>query len=314
VPFEQFVAEQNQRVFDIWSDVFAGQTGRLVRVVAGFELNPAYTARVLQHMNGDFDAVSCAAYFGPDAATRATYSASTTADQVMDDTIASIPTALNYLALHRALADQYAQALGRPIQLVAYEGGPHLDGRNQPYQPAFLAAGLDPRMYDAYRDLVVGAYQVGLDLFMQYEFTGRQVPNPFGVFGVLNYMDQPTAEAPKYRALLDAIAGQFRMGPTPGPNAPPPGLRWAGIPELAGPPGETPHSPYPLGQEPGGQSGVQGALPPAPQTAVPEARAAVGQGAGPGGVRRGSGHDGWLTGRLGGADEEPLTQQPFQGA
>jgi len=55
-------------------------------------------------MGGDFDAVSCAAYFGPSSIQEAGYSASTTETQVMNDTIASIPTALNFLSTHKRLA------------------------------------------------------------------------------------------------------------------------------------------------------------------------------------------------------------------
>jgi hypothetical protein len=205
--FYQVWANDTRHAFDLWSQVFAGQTGRVVRVAAGIEQNPAGTARLLQDLNGTFDAIAPAGYFGPSAAQRATYSASTTADQVMTDTINSIPTALNYLSAHRTLADRYSAVLGRHIQLITYEGGPHLDGQNQPYQAAFLAAGSSPRMYDAYRAYLAGARSIGLDLFMQYEFTGRLVPDPHGVFGTLNYMDQPLALAPKYRALLDAATG-----------------------------------------------------------------------------------------------------------
>jgi hypothetical protein len=207
--FTQFVAREDRRTFDIWSQVFAGQTHRLVRVVAGFEENPRYTAQVLQAMNGDFDAVSCAAYFGPSSQQEATYSAATTETQVMNDTIASIPNALNFLARHKQLADQYAAALGRPVQLVAYEGGASLIGRYRPFQAAYLAASSDPRMYDAYRQLLTGANALGLNLFVNYVYTERFGNNPYGDFGALSYQDEPVASAPKYRALLDAAGGVF---------------------------------------------------------------------------------------------------------
>jgi putative intracellular protease/amidase len=214
VTFEQFVARENRHVFDLWSNVFAGQTSRLVRVVAGFENNPSYTARVLQNMGGQFDAIAVGAYFGPTPPERATYSASTTVDQVMNDMLTSIPVALNFIQEHRILADQYSTQLGRHVALVSYEGGPSLIGNNQPYQPTFVAASQDPRMYEAYRQFLSGARNAGLELFMQFEYTDRQVNNPFGVFGALNYQDQPLAVAPKYRALLDAVSGRLYQSPT----------------------------------------------------------------------------------------------------
>jgi hypothetical protein len=207
VTFEQFVARQDRHVFDVWSQEFAGQSQRLVRVVAGFQGSAGYTSRVLQAIGGDFDALAVGAYFGPSAQQTATYTAQTTVDQVLNDTLASIPAVLQGLQVDRRLADQYAALLHHPIQLMAYEGGVSLIGHNQPYQPAMLAAGQSPRMYDVYRVFLTGLRSVGMDLFNQYEYTGRQVNNPWGVFGVLNYQDQPLADAPKYRALLDAVSG-----------------------------------------------------------------------------------------------------------
>ena len=213
--FEQFVAMEDRRTFDIWSQVFAGQTDRLVRVVAGFEQNPGYTARVLQNMGGDFDAVSCAAYFGPGPNVLATYSAGTTVDQVLSDTAASIPTALNFLAAHRRLADQYSAQLGRHIAFVAYEGGPALEGRWQPYQQVLNAASVDPRMYGIYSSFLRGANQVGLELLVNYEYNDRNINTPYGIYGALNYQDQPIAGAPKYHALLDAATGALFGGGVP---------------------------------------------------------------------------------------------------
>jgi hypothetical protein len=219
VTFEQFVARENQRTFAIWSQVFAGQTNRLERVVAGIEAVPGYAANVLQNMNGQFDAVACAAYFSPTPAQCAAYGAATTADQVLNDMAASLPTWLGQLRAHRALADQYAAALGRPIRFVAYQGGAELIGDNQLYQAAYNAAAVNPRMYDLLRQFLQGANQVGLDLFVDFQFTERNDPaSPFGISGALNYLDQPTADAPKYRALLEAANGSlFASGPVATP-------------------------------------------------------------------------------------------------
>jgi putative intracellular protease/amidase len=232
--FVQFVALQERRVFGDWESVFTGQTNRVVRVAAGFEANPNYTAQLLQNMNGDFDAVSCAAYFGPNASTRAGYSLSTTMDQILSDTSASIPQALAFLTAHRHLADQYSAALGRPIQFLAYEGGPALEGHHQSYQAAMNAASVDPRMYGIYRTFRQGANKVELNVLVNYEYTDRNMPNsPYGIYGALNYQDEPIASAPKYHALLDAANGSLygsgssmasvpssAVAPSPGAAAP----------------------------------------------------------------------------------------------
>jgi hypothetical protein len=207
VSFEQFVAREFRSSFDVFSQAFAGQTNRLVRVVAGFELNPNYTARVLSNMNGDFDAITVAAYFGPGPSQTATYSASTTEAQIMSDTIASIPVALNFMQQHMNLAQQYSTQLGRPIQLVTYEGGSSLIGMNQPYQLAMNQANADPQMYSAFIQMLTGLRTMGVGLFTNFEYTEpSNLNSPFGLFGSLSYQDQPLADAPKYRALRDFAA------------------------------------------------------------------------------------------------------------
>src|SRR5262249_30003304 len=115
VTFTQFVANQERRVFGIWSQVFADRPGQLVRVAAGFEQNPNYAAGLLQALNGQFDAVSFAAYFGPSSATLATYTANTPVDQVLADTQASIPQAVAWITAHEQLAARYSVTFGRHI-------------------------------------------------------------------------------------------------------------------------------------------------------------------------------------------------------
>jgi hypothetical protein len=210
VTFSQFVGRAMGHTFDLFTQTFAGQAGRLVRVATGFEGSPAYTASVLQNLHGHFDAVSVAAYFGPSGPQLAGYGASTTETQVMNDVIASIAPTLGLLQSAANLARQYTAALGRPIGFVAYEGGVSLIGRNQPYQNAFLAAGADPRMFDEMRQFLQGANALGMNLFADYVYTSNpRINAPYGDFAALQYQDQPIASAPKYRALLDAAHGLF---------------------------------------------------------------------------------------------------------
>lgn len=206
----QFIARQFGHTFDIWTQAFAGQTDRLVRVAAGFEPNPWYTNQILQNLQGNFDAVSTAAYFGPTPPMLATYTANTTVDQVLNDTVASIPTWLGFLRTTKAMADQYSAALHRHISYAAYEGGPALEGHYQPYQTVLNQASVSPRMYDIYRQFLIGANQVGLDLLVNFEFTDRNMVNsPYGLYGSLHYLDQPLSDAPKYRVLLEAATGSL---------------------------------------------------------------------------------------------------------
>jgi len=199
------VAQETRRDFAIWSDVFAGQSNRIVRVVAGQQANSWIAGQIAANMGGQFDAISSAAYAYVSDADRASFSAGTTADQVIDALLNRLPSVFTMLGDHKTLADQWAATLGRPIRYVAYEGGPHLDSWGGAYEPAFFAAGNSPRMYDVYTQLLAGAKARGLEVFANFTFTGGLFPTSYGAFGSLQSLTQPLSAAPKYRALLDAV-------------------------------------------------------------------------------------------------------------
>lgn len=200
--------QEARRDFDIWSQVFAGQADRqLVRVAAGWAANDWVTNAIAGSMDGAFDAIAIAPYLTPTDAQRASYSALTSVDQVLADTRSNILQSVQWVASHRQLADAWAASLGRPIQLLAYEGGPHLDGRNAPYQPAFHGATNDPRMGDIQRDYLRELAAAGLDLHMDFQFTGAAGATPWGDFGRLHRMDEPLATAFTYSAVREAADG-----------------------------------------------------------------------------------------------------------
>ncbi len=211
----QIAGREAARDMNIWSDVFAGQTDRIVRTAGGFAVNPWITERIIENMGGSFDAIAIAPYFGPSDAQRASYSASTTVDQVLNDMRGNIAFSAQMTLNHQRLADDYSVRLGRDIQVVAYEGGPHLNGNNAAYQNALFQATKDPRMADITRDYLRMQNATGLDAYVHYKLTDRDRATQYGLFGVLLAQDQPTSEAHIYRALLDADAGTlFTSTPT----------------------------------------------------------------------------------------------------
>jgi len=211
----QFAGREAARDMDILTDVFAGQTQRIVRTAAGQAANAWVTERILENMNGRFDAIAIAPYYGPTGAQRATYSATTTVDQVLADLRANVPAGAWMTVDHHRLADDFSARLGRDIDLIAYEGGPHLDGRNAAYQNAFYQATKDPRMADIFRDYLRIQNASGLDAYVHYKLTDRDRVSPYGLMGVLLSQDQPIGEAHLYRALLEADAGTlFTSSPT----------------------------------------------------------------------------------------------------
>ncbi len=218
----QVAGRETKRDLDIWSQVFAGQESRLVRVAAGWAAVDWVTNRIAESMGGGFDVIAIAPYITPTDAQRATYSAATTVEQVLADTRANIAASVEWVAAHERLAREWSGRLGREIRLVAYEGGPHLDGRGAAYQPAFYAATNDPRMGDIARDYLKALDAAGLDLYVDFQFTGAAGPTPWGDFAKLHRMDEPLATAHRYRAVVAAADGSLWGEPTTPPAPPEP--------------------------------------------------------------------------------------------
>ena len=199
-----------KRDMEIWSEVFAGQSALdLVRVAAGWAAVDWVTNQIAENMDGAFDAIAIAPYITPTDEQRATYTGGTGVNQVIADTRTNIATSVQWVVNHEELAQDWSARLGRPIDLLAYEGGAHLDGRGGAYQGAFYAAGVDPRMGDIYRDYLQALDAAGMDLYVDFQFTGQSGPTPWGDFAKLHRMDQPLTGAYRYSAVMAAADGSL---------------------------------------------------------------------------------------------------------
>lgn len=212
------MAAQIRRNFDIWSEVFQApeDQGRLVRVVGAFNHTPQVAQELLQRMGGQFDAVASATYVSPDTEERALMVPGvTTPAEILQSTLESAATTLGFLNEHRLLLESYEQSLGRDLEFVLYESGPHLDVDDTPAPEEFAQAFLDPEIYDIEALLLNGTFDLGVDLHMDFQFTERWTSGVGieatygGNFGSLQAQDQPLAEAHKYRALLEALDGSL---------------------------------------------------------------------------------------------------------
>ena len=92
----------------------------------------------------------------------------------------------------------------RNIQFCAYEGGQPLvhygtKSKKQHPNPLLIAANRDPRMEQAYIQLLNGFKQVGGRLFMA--FSSPRANAHFGFWGIKEHINQNPAQAPKYRAI-----------------------------------------------------------------------------------------------------------------
>jgi hypothetical protein len=197
--------------FAIWHTVFNGQTDRIIRVAAGQQANVWVTENLTDKLGNQYDAISCAAYFDH---RHAPFNAGTTVQDIIDNAInVTIPgDYTGYYQDHGELAQRLTNELGRPIPLLAYEGGQHYTAAGNtslPYYQAFLDVQtyddpVQPDMYDAYTANLQAFDQAGGALFMAYNYVGRA--GSFGAWGLLQFQNEAYLNqgvAPKYRAVLD---------------------------------------------------------------------------------------------------------------
>jgi hypothetical protein len=193
-PRMQRYAERVVEVMTIWEQVFAGDPQRLVRVAATQHTNPNQGKAVLAYKDTarHVDALATAPYFGRQIAQEGGAhdmdAAFARLTELVDATIAK---AVENKAIARSFGKRY----------IAYEGGQHIVLRDD--VDALTRIQRDPRMYDLYRRYLDGwRTQVGDTLVL---FSSVKPINRFGAWGLAEYPGQPESEAPKLRAVRDAI-------------------------------------------------------------------------------------------------------------
>jgi hypothetical protein len=205
-----------QNSLDIWTDVFSGQTERLVRTVGVQGAWQDVSNRVVFNMRpGSFDAFSPAAYFGlPDSAyaVLSRLGEAATVEEVLYWARRSVTGQSS--AWLRSQVEHIARPLGVPM--IHYEGGQHLTpdpfGSYQPYNDALMDVQTHPAMYDLYTEwfdtlrALVPDGRTGL--LMNFSFIGEK-SGKYGSWGVLESQFDQNAPyrgtAPKYQAILDAL-------------------------------------------------------------------------------------------------------------
>ncbi len=202
--FRQDWADQADRDFDVWRDVFGPDSARVIRLAVGQKDNPWVTRKLVEALDGQFDAISCSTYFGFTRSQRDQLSSSTTADDILNMAMDEMSRGLrsNYQA-HGDLARTWSTNLGRTIPLIGYEGGQHYtaSGGDPPWAQALIDIQSHPRMYDVYLANMREWENAGGSLFNAFNFVEK--PDKWGSWGQLEFQDQTLDKAPKYRALLD---------------------------------------------------------------------------------------------------------------
>ncbi len=209
----EFIAKEAQRDFRIWHRVWGAQKHRVKRVAAGQMVNPWIAKQICIGLEGEFDCIAPAAYFTPKRDIVRGYDETTTSLQILMDSRLDIYNRVRKgLHGHKALADNWAEQLGRPIEMVTYEAGQHLStgGANQPYLDAMIEANRRPEMGLLYRDLLRVFNEEGGSMITFYNYCSGF--NRYGSWGHLEYQDQPLEEAHKYQALMKYINRAKELG------------------------------------------------------------------------------------------------------
>ncbi len=197
-------AQEADRDFEIWEDVFGRQRGRVIRVAASQKDNPWVTEQLTNKLNGEFDAISCSTYFTVTRSQHSQLNSRTSASDLLDMALGEMSRGVRkHYRAHGDLARRWTRELGRGIPLVGYEGGQHYtaDGGNPPWAKAFLEMQKHPKMYQAYLQNMREWENAGGSLFTAFNFVEK--PDKWGAWGQLDFQDQSISKAPKYRALLD---------------------------------------------------------------------------------------------------------------
>lgn len=196
-----------RRNFAIWEREWSGEARkRLIRVGAVQAAWLDASKRTIHWCldNGGLDAVSPAAYVGPDKAIYEKWErvgASLTPDMVIDDMEAVLASMRGGSSFSQTVA--FAKQHG--LAYVAYEAGQHIQAKGQadlPYSPALAAAQAHPRMYDLYVELLRLNRDLGCSLFAHFSSIGPQGTR-WGSWGAKARYDTPNEDSPKMRALLD---------------------------------------------------------------------------------------------------------------
>jgi hypothetical protein len=184
-------AEKLTQVMDIWAKVFADRPAQLIRV-ANCQNGPNRSNQVLAYKDTakHIDALATAPYFGFDLR----INAPTNTDEAFARMNDAVDQALAAGLKAKTVAAKYGK------RYIAYEAGQHIILKDMVLSPQIQR---DPRMYDAYRRYLDTWRQQFGDTIMLFDSVQPIVGT--GSWGLLEYLGQPLSEAPKMRAVRDAL-------------------------------------------------------------------------------------------------------------
>ena len=197
---DYYYADRVRAAMAIWSEVFAGQHKRLVRVLASQAVNPRRAEQALSHLDTwrSVDALATAPYFGTDGANISAPPGQARINEIFARGPSIVDEAIRYARATKTVANKYG------LRYVAYEGGPSFLSYRSDIRDDMFAVNADPRMYDLYA-LFLRRWKAEIgDLFVTYNSVST--PSVGGNWGHRIYTGQPLADAPKARAITEAAS------------------------------------------------------------------------------------------------------------
>lgn len=219
----KYTAFRSARIWDIFLAVFAegtDETGRLVKTIATQSSNPSVTDwRIAALANPDLNPN----HTWPDALAIAPYYGRNYGPSNLPPNVPAYPTVDDFVAIAASdiattvasqVAAQKERARQAGLELICYEGGQHFSGvSGAERDPQLIAAvngyNRDPRVYDHYRAYLDILRDNGVTMFGQFGFIGAFGTSLTNGWSVIEEYDQPTAQAHKFRALIDWAAAQI---------------------------------------------------------------------------------------------------------
>lgn len=202
----RYHARRTREIGAIFTSVLGKQ--RVVRVLGSWASSPIASEGALSFEGtaASVDAVAIAPYFGffggPD---RYAPLASMSVDAALRElATVELPRVRQWIEQHAEIAKRHN------VELIAYEGGQHLVGIDRFREDAAVNDLFDklnrhPEMGRLYTRHLQDWRSAGGRLFVHYNLCGAY--SRYGRFGLLEYLDQPASEAPKYQAIASLLNG-----------------------------------------------------------------------------------------------------------
>lgn len=198
----RWYSQRAVEIFGVWNGVFAQDSARLVRVLAGQSVNPWTGQVILDHDDAyqQADVYAVAPYFGatmgsPENAAGVLQLSGEAFWKALDD---SVTFTLEKVVENVTLADS------KGLPLLAYEAGQHLAGigpwqNDQALTDLFMGANRSDRMGALYTRFLEGWRNSGAHEMFLWNLADE--PSKFGSWGLVERSNQNPAEAPKLRAV-----------------------------------------------------------------------------------------------------------------